>query len=262
MSPFRPFLLPQPRVCSRNQRLLPSYAPRGVNISPVLSTLRILPVATGVYRNPFSLPITEPSSIPFRINTCKSVSKQTTSTPFRIIHLCKTRRGEGLLLTSRVSFSMRPSQCPLCSCLPRPGRGGKSHVLGSLPPLCFSLRSFSHRLPLFSIACRLFYQNTRGGGIPRNLPFGINKIQTFFPDLFATQLSRSPAVSPWQSNLLVYPPRRALCFHNDTNRFSRKVFVLITIQIAPGCGADIPNSVSARLQHCEGKRSISFPLGR
>jgi len=59
VSPFRPFLLPQPRVCSRNRRLLPSYAPyasrmdlrdapRNANISPILSTLRILPVATGV----------------------------------------------------------------------------------------------------------------------------------------------------------------------------------------------------------------------
>jgi len=167
VSPFRPFLLPQPRVYFRNRRLVPSSAPRGVNISPVLSTLRILPVATGVYPNPFRLPIPEPSPIPFRINICKSVSKQTTSTPFRIIHLCKTRRGEGLLLTSHVQFSVLPSQCPLCFCLPRPGRGGKSHVLSSLPPLGRSLRSFSHSLPLFSIACGLFSQNAGGWGTPR-----------------------------------------------------------------------------------------------
>src|SRR5260221_14376710 len=50
--PFHPFLLPPPGVFSRNRRLLPSYAPRGANISPVLTTLRILPVATGVYRDP------------------------------------------------------------------------------------------------------------------------------------------------------------------------------------------------------------------
>src|SRR5260370_19580704 len=56
VSPFHPFLLPPPRVFSRNRRLLPSYAPRGANISPVLSTLRILPVATGVYRDPVPLP--------------------------------------------------------------------------------------------------------------------------------------------------------------------------------------------------------------
>ncbi len=47
VSPFLPSFPPQPRVCSRNQLLLSSYAPRGANISPILSTLRILPVATG-----------------------------------------------------------------------------------------------------------------------------------------------------------------------------------------------------------------------
>src|SRR5258708_4373327 len=169
VSPFRPSLLPLLRVCFRNRRLVPSSAPRNVNISTILSTLRILPVAAGVYPNPFRLPIPEPSPIPFRINTCKSVSKQTTSTPFRIIHLCKTRRGEGLLLTSHAQFSVScvlPSQCPLCFCLPRPGRGRKSHVLSSLPPLCRSLRSFSHSVPLFSIACSLFSQNTGGWGTP------------------------------------------------------------------------------------------------
>src|SRR6266404_8609235 len=165
VSPFRPSLLPLLRVCFRNRRLVPSSAPRNVNISTILSTLRILPVATGVYPNPFRLPIPEPSPIPFRINICKSVSKQTTSTPFRIIHLCKTRRGEGLLLTSHVQFSVLPSQFHLYFCLPRPGRGGKSHVLSSLPPLGRSLRSFSHSLPLFSIACGLFSQNA-GGLIP------------------------------------------------------------------------------------------------
>ncbi len=48
MSPFRPSFLPQPDVYFRNQPLLPSSAPRSVNISPILSTLRILPVTTGV----------------------------------------------------------------------------------------------------------------------------------------------------------------------------------------------------------------------
>src|SRR5713226_10476556 len=48
VSPFGPSFSPQPRVCFRNHPLLPSSAPRSVNISPVLSTLRILPVATGL----------------------------------------------------------------------------------------------------------------------------------------------------------------------------------------------------------------------
>ncbi len=55
MSTFRPFLLRQPRVCSLNRRLLSSYAPRDANISPILSTLRILPVATGVWGAYFQL---------------------------------------------------------------------------------------------------------------------------------------------------------------------------------------------------------------
>ena len=52
VSPFRSSFLPRFRVYSRNRLFLPSYAPRGANISPALSTLRILPVATGVYRIP------------------------------------------------------------------------------------------------------------------------------------------------------------------------------------------------------------------
>src|SRR5216683_2893215 len=49
VSPLPPSSLQQPSVSSGNQRLLPSSAPRGVNISPILSRLRILPVATGVH---------------------------------------------------------------------------------------------------------------------------------------------------------------------------------------------------------------------
>jgi hypothetical protein len=48
VSPFGSLIPPQPAVCFRNERLLPSSASRNVNISPVLSTLRILPVVTGV----------------------------------------------------------------------------------------------------------------------------------------------------------------------------------------------------------------------
>src|SRR5260370_10394265 len=49
VSPFRPFLPSQPRVSSRNQPLLASSAPRTVNSYSILSTSRILPVATPVY---------------------------------------------------------------------------------------------------------------------------------------------------------------------------------------------------------------------
>src|SRR5713101_2031249 len=48
VAPFGPSFPPQPRVYFRNQPFLPSRAPRSANISPILSTLRILPVATGL----------------------------------------------------------------------------------------------------------------------------------------------------------------------------------------------------------------------
>src|SRR5713226_3687023 len=48
VAPFRPSFPPQPRVYSRDQRLLPSSAPRSANISSILSSFRILPVATGL----------------------------------------------------------------------------------------------------------------------------------------------------------------------------------------------------------------------
>ncbi len=48
MAPVGPLIPPQPRVYFRNQPFLPSRAPRSANISPILSTLRILPVATGL----------------------------------------------------------------------------------------------------------------------------------------------------------------------------------------------------------------------
>src|SRR6266852_5749316 len=45
------------KPCSTNQTTSPSSAPRGVNISPVLSSFRTLPVITGVY--PPSFPTTD-----------------------------------------------------------------------------------------------------------------------------------------------------------------------------------------------------------
>src|SRR5258708_13201078 len=80
---------------------------------------------------------------------------------------------------------MRPSQCPSCACLPRPGRGGKSHVFSSLPPLEISLRSFSHSLPLFSTACNLFYENTRGWGGPATGTDRAIQVRRFFSSLAA-----------------------------------------------------------------------------
>src|SRR5713226_6079255 len=114
VSPFGPSFSPQPRVCFRNHPLLPSSAPRSVNISPVLSTLRILPVATGL---PTMVGV-YPSSAPLK-------------TSGRI-------HGES-------------------------HRRCKSRRIIPLRTLFLSLRSFPRSNRLFSIACGLFLQNTRGG---------------------------------------------------------------------------------------------------
>ncbi len=100
---------------SPDWRSLPSsYAPRGASIPFALTRLRILPVTTGVC-TPSLLSIlnsvspclprlgrdpiwkhrrrNRSSTSPFRINTCKSVSKQRTLTTFRMNTYEK--RGEG-----------------------------------------------------------------------------------------------------------------------------------------------------------------------
>jgi hypothetical protein len=183
VSPFRPFLLPPPRVCSRNRRLLPSYAPRGANISPILSTLRILPVATGVSGQsafltprPSFTPIFEGSLAIRRSSFVFITLRNPFPATLVFSHPYKT--------PGVSPASLRPSACP------EPGRGGKSHILSGLPPLVFSCRSFSHSLPLFSIACRLFYQNTRGGVSPEISLLESTTSRLFFFALFATQLPR------------------------------------------------------------------------
>jgi hypothetical protein len=69
-----------------------------------------------------------------------------------------------------------------------------------------------------------------GWGIPLQtslLESAISRL--FLPRLFANQLLLSAAMR-------VVPILLPLCFHNDTNSFSRKPFILITIRIAGGCG--------------------------
>jgi len=59
---------------------------------------------------------------------------------------------------------------PLCSDLSAlcvavfPGTRHFPFIFFNLPPLFLSLLSFAGALPLFSVACSLFCQNTRGGG--------------------------------------------------------------------------------------------------
>jgi hypothetical protein len=159
VSPFGSLNPRQPLVCFRNERVLPSSASRNVNISPVLSTLRILPVVTGVsplrhspsmpspslcslclcgkfhvlnslpplevsgfsfckpcplfsiacglfskntgggmsgeHTHPFSPRSIRAAVSTFRINTSKSVSKQTTLTSFRM-NTYEKPRGRGV----------------------------------------------------------------------------------------------------------------------------------------------------------------------
>ncbi len=65
-----------------NLCLYPSSGPRNARIPSALNSLRILPVATGVCEKDRRRNCSSTNS--FRIDTCKSVSKQMTLTPFRI----------------------------------------------------------------------------------------------------------------------------------------------------------------------------------
>ena len=92
----------------------------------------------------------------------------------------------------------------------------------SFPPtllrtLQLSCRPFFRPRPLFSIACSLFAQNTRGGGTPQHrlLPSRHSDVQTLRP---------ADAIS------------FALCFHNDTNPSSHNSFLFTSMQIPRGCG--------------------------
>jgi hypothetical protein len=147
VSPFGSLIPPQLNVCFRNRRLLPSYAPRGANISPIISTLRILPVATGVSGQ----------------RTPRHSSLTTRHCSFVFITLQIPFPATPLFSHPYKTPGVSPS-VSLCLCLPRPGRRGKSHVFSSLPPLEISWLSFCNSRRLFSIACSLFYENTRGWG--------------------------------------------------------------------------------------------------
>jgi len=82
-------------------------------------------------------------------------------------------------------------------------------VLPRTIPACRPLQPFSYQqfaasclssctsLPLFSIAYRLFCQNTRGGCTLQNRPFRISHIQTLFRELFMIQLTPTPSGTHW-----------------------------------------------------------------
>jgi len=125
----------------------------------------------------------------FRINTCKSVSKHMTLTAFRI-NTYEKHRGEGAryLLASprhcmRHAATLSPPPSTSCAyfpsprgCTPSPFPNSRPFRPVETPTLLptnscglfrLSLLSFLHSLPLFSIVCSLFLQNTRVGGIQR-----------------------------------------------------------------------------------------------
>src|SRR6266481_6043726 len=108
------------------------------------------------------------------------------------------------------SFRLTLASAPLQPLLPHCASRLRDNpsILISLRALILFCRSFCNSNPFFSIACGLFVQNTRGGGVP--------------------QLH----VAPLQINL------SPLCFHGLTNCFSRNPFILNIICVAPrvwGC---------------------------
>ncbi len=100
---------------------------------------------------------------PFRINTCKSVSKQMTSTPFRISTCEKRGEGRAWLISSRSAGTP-----PAASQHANPFTSSTSSISfpsNLLRTLERSCRSFPSSRPLFSMFCRLFLQNTGGVGV-------------------------------------------------------------------------------------------------
>ena len=113
----------------RQAALPPSYAPRGVSPPSDLNRLRILPLTTGV-----TCKNTEPATLTtFRMNTCKSVSKQRTLTAFRI-NTCEKQGGGGLELYT-VSRPTSPacleSGLPIHTTLHRTALSGSSSRISS-----------------------------------------------------------------------------------------------------------------------------------
>src|SRR6267142_2662484 len=101
----------------------------------------------------------------------------------------------------RLTLASAPFQPLLPHCVSR--LRNKSSILRSLRALILSCRSFCESRLFFSIACRLFVQNTRGW-VPLELCLASQHIKLL-----------------------------ALCFHGLTNCFSRNSFILTIICVAP-----------------------------
>jgi len=178
--PFGPSFPPQPRVFSRNQPLLPSLAPRNVNISAILSTLRILPGATGL---PTMVGVYYPCSL-------------------------------ALCLCASACPDLVGVANPIC----------RPFVFSCLQTLFLSLRSFPRSHQLFSIACGLFLQNTRGGIPLRDL-------------VRCTEAQKCLFVSPLLATLTHSVSRKSFPCHSYANTRDGSVtiapvsaFVLVSVQ--------------------------------
>jgi hypothetical protein len=107
--------------------------------------------------------------------------------------------------------------------LPRHSPGLNSFAPILLPPLEISCLSFCSAFPLFSTACSLFFQNTRGGGyLVRFVLVSASALRSLRLRVIVSLRSLSP-----------------LCFHNLTNCLSRNSLLFTSMQIARGVGAQI-----------------------
>ena len=132
-----------------------------------------------------------------------------------------------------VPFLVLPQTTPACS---------------SPQPLCFhrlaaSCLSFSALRPLFSLAYSLFGQKQGGGYTLENPSFKISNIQTLFPRAVCHSVNPRSARALLCASGFVQPSfLLALCFHNDTNRFSRNSLVFTSIQVGVCALLALPTS--------------------
>ena len=137
--------------------------------------------------------------------------------------------------TSRSAVSFRVLSRTNIACTPHHS-SPKSQGFKGLPPLCVSLPSFPHPGPLFSTTCSLFFQNTRGWGYPAELPFRISGFRPLFCPYVDSALGACPEPVGASRRYQLPSILLALCFHNDTNPFSRNSVLFTSMQIPRGCG--------------------------
>jgi hypothetical protein len=175
VSPFRPSFSPQPVVYSRNRLLLPSSAPRNVKISP----LRAIFLATRLPRAPFAkghstlttshcrtprFPrfhrLTNPSlpTIDLQPSRYQQLTNPSFRNPFVFSSIQNPRGCRGADFQFSISVALRRR-------LPRPARGGKSHVFRDLQPLCPLFAPLSAPLPFIFNRLQPLLPKHPGGGV-------------------------------------------------------------------------------------------------